>query len=431
MSLRTCYTAYKIKRSLLFFLWLALFTVLSCENYDPRIVVESSSYHWDIPPHIPLPREFADNPMSQRKVELGRYLFYDKRLSGNQTFACATCHHQRRAFADDPDIDDGSSNNTYLGNPQAILVPLGATGEAHPRNSMALVNLAWQPVLTWGNPLMRRLRTQALVPIFGENPIELGLFYPDERLQELSADPVYQELFPAAFPYDRNPFRMTNVVNALEAFQRAMISFNSPYDRQQRGDVTAISESAKRGEELFFNEDLECFHCHGGINFTLMEDHRNLSVPSIDFTNNGLYNIGGTGAYPPGNTGIHEVTNNPNDMGRFKAPTLRNIELTAPYMHDGSAIDLDSVIDHYAAGGRTITSGPYAGNGSASPFKNSFVKGFTLTAQERADLIAFLKSLTDCDYVTSEKFRNPWPVGHFNRPSTIGELPEGSHPCAP
>jgi cytochrome c peroxidase len=298
-----------------------------------------------------------------------------------------------------------------------ITVAKGSTGEFHPRNSMQLVNLAWQPVLTWGNPLMLRLHTQAQVPLFGENPVELGLFgYEEQRLNEFKADPVYQKLFPAAYPQSGNPYTMGNVTRAIEVFQRSIIGFDSPYDRFSRGESGAMSASAINGFNLFFSEDFECFHCHGGINFTNSEDHSRKAFAEIDFANNGLYNIGGTGAYPAGNTGIKEVTGLASDMGRFKAPTLRNIELTAPYMHDGSIADLDGVLDHYARGGRLISSGPYAGDGALSPYKNSFVKGFTLTAQQRADLIEFLRALTDTKFITNPAYSNPWPQGHPNNP---------------
>lgn len=421
----------KVKKLSFYFLFISIF--FRCQNeINPKFLELQVEYSWKLPPGIPLPRELSDNPMSEAKVELGRYLFYDKRLSGNESFSCATCHHQRRAFADDFDIADGSIEESLVHTPQAALTPYGITHEAHPRNAMALVNLAWQSTFTWANPLLRKLRTQALIPIFGEFPVELGLLGHETRLLwQLENDPIYQKLFPKAFPNSRNPFHIDHIILALEAFQRSLVSYNSPYDRYERGDFSAISESAKRGKELFFSEELECFHCHGGLNFTLSEDHSKLREPIIDFANNGLYNIGGMGLYPPENQGLFEFTGKISDMGKFKAPTLRNIAVSAPYMHDGTLLDLDSVVDHYANGGRTISSGPYAGVGSLNPYKSSFVKGFSLTTQERADLIEFLKSLTDCEFLTNPRYRNPWPVGHFNRPNTVGELPEAGHPCYP
>ena len=127
------------------------------------------------------------------------------------------------------------------------------------------------------------------------------------------------------------------------------------------------------------------------------------------FHNNALYNIDFEGSYPPNNTGLYEITGNRNDMGRFKAPTLRNIAVTAPYMHDGSIATLGDVLEHYAAGGRTIEDGPYAGRGFDNPFKSEFLHGASpaMTEQEKADLIAFLESLTDQEFLTNPKFADP------------------------
>ena len=125
------------------------------------------------------------------------------------------------------------------------------------------------------------------------------------------------------------------------------------------------------------------------------------------FHNTGLYNLDANGAYPPNNIGVKEITSNPSDMGHFRAPTLRNIALTAPYMHDGSIASLSEVIDHYAAGGRTVSEGPYAGVGSENPLKSSFVQGFSLAAGEKEDLIAFLESLTDETFIHNPALSDP------------------------
>jgi cytochrome c peroxidase len=219
-------------------------------------------------------------------------------------------------------------------------------------------------------------------------------------------------LFPAAFPGEKNPYTLLNITRAVAAFQRTLLSGDAPYDRYRTGqDPDAISESAKRGEALFFDERTECFHCHGGFNFTETVDHVGKGFLEIEFHNTGLYNLGTDGAYPAPNTGVHAVSQDPEDMGRFKAPSLRNIALTAPYMHDGSIATLDEVIAHYEAGGRTIAQGDRKGVGASNPRKSSFVKGFTLTPQERADLKAFLESLTDRGFVTNPRFGNPWLLG--------------------
>lgn len=350
----------------------------------------SGGYDWQLPKGFPEPLVPNDNPMSIEKVELGRHLFYDSRLSLNQTQSCASCHAQERAFT------DGRATG------------LGSTGEAHPRGPMSLVNVAYTSMLTWGNPLVQRLEEQALLPLFGETPVELGFAgNEDVLLDRLRGDASYAMRFRSAFSADLDPINIANLARALAAFERAIISGRSAYDRFNAGDDSALSPEAKRGLTLFFGERLECFHCHGGFSFADATMHSGKKFTEIIFHNTGLYNIDGAGAYPPGNTGIHEITHDPNDMGKFKAPTLRNIELTAPYMHDGSIATLDEVLDHYSAGGRTIPSGPYAGVGSANPYKSGFLHGFTLTDDERADVLAFLRSLTDRELLTDPRFAPP------------------------
>jgi len=355
------------------------------------IASEPTAYEWDLPRWVPKPVVPDDNPMSAAKVELGRQLFYEPRLSATGDFSCGSCHIQSLAFA------DGKKT------------PVGATGQAHVLNSMSLANVGYNSVQTWANPLMQHLEQQMLVPLFGEDPVELGMAGKEtELLESLKADPSYLAQFESAFSAEEAPVSVRNITLAIAAFERTLNSFDSPYDRYRYGgDRTAISDSAKRGEALFSSERMECFHCHGGINFSDSARHERSGFTEVAFHNTGLYNIDGNGAYPTENTGVAEVTLNPDDMGRFRAPTLRNITRTAPYMHDGSIADLNEVIDHYAAGGRTITEGPNAGVGSQNPFKSSFVQGFTITAQERQDLIAFLESLTDERFITNPALSDP------------------------
>lgn len=350
-----------------------------------------TEWSWGLPKGFPIPNVPADNPMSAEKVELGRRLFYDTRLSGNQTFACANCHKQERAFAD------------------ALPRGVGSTGQVHPRGSMSLANVAYLPVLTWVNPNVTRLEQQALLPMFGETPVELGLAGKEKELiDRLSADARYRQWFAAAFPESPQPIVLGNITKAIAAFERTLISANSPYDREQRGDASALSRAAKRGEKLFFSERLECFHCHGGFNFTGSSDYVGKGIPEIEFHNTALYNIGGKGGYPADNQGLREFTQRAEDEGKFRAPSLRNVALTAPYMHDGSIATLDGVIDHYAAGGRHITKGPNAGDGSKNPNRSEFIVGFRITPQEKQDVIAFLGALTDSQFVHAPKFSNPW-----------------------
>jgi cytochrome c peroxidase len=355
-------------------------------------LAQPPAYRFDLPRGFPAPRVPRDNPMSEEKVALGRFLFYDTRLSGNQTQSCASCHRQERAFTD------------------GRVKGVGSTGEVHPRNSMSLTNVAYTATLAWANPLLTTLENQALIPMFGERPVELGLAGREEELLDrLQDDARYRRMFREAFSSETEPISIAGITRAIASFQRTLISGNSPFDRYQFGDDDALSLSALRGMDLFFSERLECFHCHGGFLFSNSVVHAGTVFVEAPFHNNALYNIDGKGAYPPDNTGIMEITGDPRDMGRFKSPTLRNIELTAPYMHDGSITTLEEVlVDHYGAGGRTIEEGPLAGVGSESPLKDGFIIGFRLSEQEKNDVLEFLRSLTDHEFVTNPRFSDPF-----------------------
>jgi cytochrome c peroxidase len=344
---------------------------------------------WRLPGELPVPRVPTDNPISAEKVELGRHLFYDTRLSGDGTQACATCHEQARAFTD------------------GLVVPLGITGEAGRHNAMSLANVAYNSSSTWaGN--VAHLEAQARAPMFGTAPIELGLSGGEQALlARLADEPVYPELFARAFT-DAEPITVDNITRALASFERTILSGSSPFDRFVAGDATALDASAQRGLALFESDRLGCTQCHGGFNLASSYDHAAMPAPQVQFFNIGLYNVGGTGAYPASDRGVIEVTGDPKHMGRFRAPTLRNIAMTAPYFHDGSAATLAEVIATYARGGRLVAAGANAGDGALSPLKSPFVTGFTLSAGEEADLIAFLSSLTDRELLEDPALASPW-----------------------
>ena len=351
-----------------------------------------AAWEWPLPAWVPRPVVPADNPMSVEKVELGRALFHDTRLSVSGSTACATCHQQKAGFTD------------------GRKVAIGATGQAHPRNAMGLANVAYFSVLTWADPAQTRLEAQALVPMFGEHPVEMGLAgKEDALLRLLRRDPRYERLFRAAFEPDPEPWSLPNLTRALAAFQRSLLSFDAPYDRYRYGGKRdAIPAAARRGEKLFFSERLACFHCHGGITFSDAVLHERSAKPEPGFHNNGLYNTDGRGAYPPDNQGLKAHTDKPEDMGRFRTPSLRNVAVTAPYMHDGSIATLSGVIDHYAAGGRTLSDGPDRGVGAKSPYKSGFVKGFRISRRDKSDLIAFLESLTDHAFLANPAYTDPF-----------------------
>jgi cytochrome c peroxidase len=358
----------------------------SIPSGDPR------AFQWELPAGFPAPLVPGDNPMSDAKVELGRRLFYDPRLSGNGAFSCSSCHRQSNAFAD------------------ARNLPFGSTGQPHPRNSMSLPNVAYQVVFGWANTETRSLEAQALIPMLGEKPVELGLAGREpEILERLRAVALYQSLFRTAFSGDASPITLGNVTRAIAAFERTFVSGDSPYDRYRRGQASAISDAARRGEALFTSDRLKCSQCHTGVMFTNAARWAG-SPTAADpvFFNTGLYNVGGIGAYPAPNTGLQAITGVASDMGKFKVPSLRNVEVTFPYMHDGTVATLSDVIDHYAAGGRTIVGGTNSGVGSANPYKSALVGGFTISAAEKDDVIAFLRSLTDSTFLTNPRLSNPW-----------------------
>ncbi|WP_224245506.1 methanobactin export MATE transporter MbnM [Hyalangium gracile] len=346
------------------------------------------TYEWRLPVGFPKPRVPADNPMTEAKVELGRRLFYDNRLSLNGTQSCGSCHLQSLAFT------DGLKNAE------------GSTGQIHRRNAQGLANVAYATSLTWANPSLTTLELQALTPLFGTEPVELGFADREEELLErLRGDAELVGRFAEAFPQKAEPVVLSSITHALASFQRALLSGNSPYDRYvYRGESNALSESAKRGMELFMSERLECNHCHSGFNFMDASASVLTDTPVQAFHNTGLYNEDGEGAYPTVDPGVIELTGKDSDMGRFRASSLRNVAVTAPYMHDGSIATLSEVIDHYAAGGRARM----IQGGQLSPLQSGFVRGFTLTQEERADLLAFLEALTDTEFLSDPRFSDPF-----------------------
>ena len=350
----------------------------------------TGGYSWPLPAWMPPPPVPADNPMSAEKVTLGQHLFYDARLSADGTVACASCHLQSRAFTDGREV------------------AVGIDGMVGGKNAPSLANVGYLPALTWANPHMTSLEFQALVPLFGENPDEMGSVGQEAALfARLAEDPYYASAFAAAFPEQPAPDLFT-VTRALGAFQRSMISVNSPYDRfKYWGEADALSEAALRGEALFFDHRFECYHCHQGVMFTDNIVTARSSQPEVGFHNTGLYD-----AYPEAVPGLIEITGRAEDAGRFRTPSLRNVAVTAPYMHDGSIPDLRAVLAHYATAGRAPN----------HPMKDGMIAGFVATEEEINDLIAFLESLTDESFLTNTQLSDPWPEDHPARKARM--MPE-------
>jgi cytochrome c peroxidase len=329
--------------------------------------------------------------MTEAKVRLGRRLFYDSRLSGNGTFACASCHQQARAFTD--------------GRARAV----GATGQMHPRSAMSLTNVAYNASYGWADSRVRTLEDQMAVPMMNEHPIEMGLKGNEAVvLARFAADPEIAALFRESFPEAADPIAIDTIVKAIASFERTLMSAGSPFDRYlYRDEREALTPEAVRGMQLFFSDRLRCARCHSGFNLSGPTDHaaddgsvvrtdRAVPAPAQPtFHNTGLYNVDGLGAYPALDRGLFDVTHRPPDMGRFRAPTLRNIAVSAPYMHDGSVPTLDAAIAHYASGG------------VASPVKSPRIRRFTLSPGDVRDLTAFLNSLTDTEFLTDPALSKP------------------------
>jgi len=313
----------------------------ACSVGNAPVAAPETRFDWQLPRGFPLPLTEPDNIQTPAKFALGRRLFYDRRLSANGTQSCGDCHQQSRAFSD--------------GKPVAI----GSTGQHHTRNAMTLTNAGYNASYTWDSTRVRSLEQQALVPMFNTHPIELGVAgHEQEIVARFRSD---EALFRAAFPGERHPVSIRNIARALAAFERALISGHSPYDRLvYGGDENALSASAWRGMRLFFSKRAGCSECHQGFNF------------------------GGESRYAGHSQTKPVLVRNGVTDGAFRVPTLRNVELTAPYMHDGSIATLDDVIERYVV-----------------------ARKLPLDASDRADLAEFLRSLTDREFVADARFAAP------------------------
>ena len=301
-------------------------------------------------PQVNLP---AGNPLTTEGVALGRRLFHEKMLSGNGAQACASCHEQVNAFAD------------------ARRFSVGSEGQPGKRNAMPLFNLAWNNAFFWDGRA-KTLREQVLMPVTDAHEMNQRL---DLAVEKLNADKSYRTEFAAAF--GSAGITSERLAMALEQFLLTLVSQESKFDRAVR-KLTDLAEDEKRGLQLFVTEfdpkrglrGADCFHCHGG---TLFTDHQ--------FHNNGL-------PLDDADIGRMAVTGAAADRGKFKAPSLRNIARTAPYMHDGRFAALEDVIEHYSSGvQRSETLDPNLAKHPAA--------GIELTAEQKHDLVAFLKTLTD------------------------------------
>jgi len=320
------------------------------------------------------------------KIELGRYLFFDRRLSVNNTRSCATCHNPQFAFT------DGYKRS------------LGVYADLHQRNTQPLFNLAYLKYFTAADSTLHSPLQQMDNPLFSDHPAEMGVKGNEEKiLQKIKEDENYKQLFAEV----KTEIAWINIKKFISLFINSLGSDNSPYDKFVKGDSTALSASEKRGLQLFFSAELKCVSCHGGYNFSTPSVINEKGDTAFYF-NTGLYNVDGKGAYPAYDEGLYQLTKNKADIGKFRVPSLRNLAFTAPYFHDGSAASLTEVIDSYASGGRKTENGIYKGDGAKNPFKHPLINGFSISEADKINLISFLQSLSDTVFINNPAYQNPF-----------------------
>ena len=335
----------------------------------------SNTVVWDQTPYtlgfgdFPPPPIAPDNALTNQGVKLGRMLFYEKRLSKDNTMSCASCHRQQHAFAD---------TNQFS---------IGVDGHPGGRQAMAVFNMAWNTNEFFWDGRAHLLRDQSLLPI--QDSLEMAETLPN-AVAKLKAVQAYKDQFKRAFGSEEITSEKMSL--AMEQFMNSIVSVESKFDRVQRGDDT-FTPSERRGRELFFTEynqffpdssGADCAHCHSPKNFE-----------------NDLYMNNGLDAGPDiTDFGREDATGNAMDRGKMKVPSLRNIDLTPPYMHDGRFQTLEEVVEHYNSG---IKPSP-----SLDPaLENTRATGLFLNAQDKADLVAFLKTLTDTDLMTNPEYSDP------------------------
>ncbi|MGQ9818733.1 MAG: cytochrome-c peroxidase [Candidatus Kapaibacteriales bacterium] len=299
-------------------------------------------------PPIPFPKE---NPYSNEKELLGRYLFFDKIFHKDSLISCASCHNPRFAFA-------GNVPN-----------PIGGNGIALSRNAISLLNVAYRKTLNWDGisiSLEEAIYDDFTNPKFFNNDT-------NEIFNRLQRHPLYPLMFEKAFGNGSKPYPYL-AAQALATFVRTLVTGNSPFDNYLRGNPNALNSLAKKGKDLFFSEKTGCSKCHSGFLFTDEKFH----------------NTGTTTHYF--DFGLYYLTGKNSDRGKFKTPSLRNVALTSPYLIDGSYFTLEEIIENYNRGGLPFFN------------KDTLIKPLNLTSEEKKALIEFLKSLSDTAFINSPRF---------------------------
>lgn len=346
-----------IKNLLILLLTLSL--AWSCKPDEYQLSYSPTPYSLDIPDNFPPFPEDTANPLTVEGVLLGRKLFYEKKLSGDNSMSCASCHNQNLAFTD------------------PLKFSVGIDGVEGKRNAMPLFNLAYADRFFWDGRATS-LAAQALDPV--RDPVEMHETWTN-AVRELEEDPEYPSLFLKAF--GSPGIDSMRAVKAIAQFERILISGNSKFDKFLRFEVQ-LDSSELRGFNLF-KDDFggDCWHCHPPFN---------LQFTDFQFRNNGLDTVFQ-------DSGLAAVTGDPFDLGKFKVPSLRNVEFTAPYMHDGRFETLEEVIEHYNMGGHD------------SPTIDVFMKhvgtGLNLKNYEKQALVNFLKTLSDPEFLENPAFSDP------------------------
>ena len=359
-------TVYKLmdsKIGMVASLFFCLIVVSGCDT-DPDDYV-TTPYVLDIPAGLPPMDQFipADNPMTFEGVALGRRLFYDPILSGDDTQACADCHVQEDGFSDSNPFSEG------------------ITGDEGNRNAMAIINLGWNQFGFFWDGRAGTLEDQALGPVV--NPIEMNATWPEVEAK-LNSHSEYPTLFKQA--YDIDVIDSLHVAKAIAQFERTLISGNSRFDKWYNQQAIQLTEQEIRGFVLYTTEQADCFHCHG-LGGLITDNRYHNNGMDTDFS---------------ADEGRYLVTGNDGDKGKFRTPTLRNIELTAPYMHDSRFFTLEQVVEHYSE--HVIQSA------TLDPLMELVgVGGAQLTQAEKEDLVAFLKTFTDTEFANNPDFSNPNP----------------------
>ena len=335
------------------FLLMFSFIMTCCKKKEEiTTYLQTTPYVLELKSGFPPLEIDEDNPLTQEGVYLGRHLFWDQRLSGGNSMSCATCHNPQKAFA------------------EAYPLSIGVNGDTSLRNSMVLQNLAWANDFFWDGRVLT-LEEQVLSTVVKSTEMDENW---TDFLNEIKYDTKYNQLFYEAFGTTQ-PDSM-HVAKAIAQFLKTMVSQDSKFDKVMRGEANFTPDENAGYSSFNSFSGGDCFHCHGTEMF--MDN---------DFHNNGL------DANNFADLGLANISNNPDDIAKFKTPTLRNIEFTAPYMHDGRFSTLEEVIEHYNSGGNYSP--------TVDPLMKKIGVGLQLTNTEKQDLINFLKALSDYDFINN------------------------------